>query len=69
MTHDILTIIGIVFFVIAIIGIVIIFLPVWGQDVDPCFVDNDMYKRICDQQEIDKILNSLLERAREWNSK
>ena len=42
---------------------------VFGQDFDPCFVDNDMYQRVCDQQQIDKVIDSLLERAREWNAR
>ena len=39
----------------------------YSQDFDPCFVNNDMYQRICDQQKINNILQDLLERAREWN--
>lgn len=37
-----------------------------GQDFDACFIDNDMYKRICDQKEINKIVNDSLPLAEKW---
>ena len=63
------TLIMIAIFVIGLIIVGLIPDRVNGQDFDPCWVDNDMYRNICDQHQIDKVIDSLLERAKEWNSR
>lgn len=51
-----------------IVAVVFGFSQAFGQDFDPCMVqDNEMFKRQCDKIEIEKIHQELLERAREWN--
>jgi len=63
------TLVMIAIFVIGLIIVGLIPDRVNGQDFDPCWVDNDMYRNICDQQQIDKVIDSLLERAKEWNER
>jgi len=63
------TLVMIAIFVIGLIIVGLIPDRVNGQDFDPCWVDNDMYRNICDQQQIDKVIDSLLERAKEWNAR
>lgn len=41
---------------------------VFGQNFDPCFVDNDMYKRACEEQKIYELYDQLLNRTQEWNN-
>jgi hypothetical protein len=39
-----------------------------GQDFDPCFVDNDMYQKLCDQQQNNAVIDDMLERTQQWNN-
>lgn len=41
---------------------------VYGQDIDPCGASNlDMYKKLCDEQEVYELYDQLLNRTIEWN--
>ena len=68
LVNGLVFLVGMTMIAIFVIGLIIVGLitdKVSGQDFDPCFIDNAMYKQICNQQDIDKLRDSLLE---QWNS-
>lgn len=58
-------------YIIVIFAIIIVSTVAFGQDIDPryyCLYKNQYpFSELCNDQEIDKIMDELLETAKRWN--
>jgi hypothetical protein len=40
----------------------------FGQDFDPCFVNNDMFQKLCDKEKNNEVIDDVLESQDRWNN-
>jgi hypothetical protein len=58
----------VIFIVVVLAWLTCVLIIAYAQDFDPCFVNNDMFQKVCDKEKNNQVVDDMLERTQQWNN-